>query len=173
MPRSRGLRLGEADGGDLRIGEGHPRHARRSASSAAERAEDHVAGDARLVLAHVREQRAAVAVADRVEPAAVDADGAQLVVDLDGLAGLQPDRLEPEVARRGRRPTATRISSASMVRPSARVAVIGPSEPRRRAAVMATPVTTVDALGGERLGDLLAGERLLPRRAVALRPRRR
>ena len=57
---------------------------------------DDVAGDAGLVLAHVGEQGPAVAVADRVEPAAVDADGAELVVDLDRLAGLQADGLEPE-----------------------------------------------------------------------------
>ena len=62
-------------------------------------AEDHVGGDAALVLAHVREQRAAVDVADRVEP--IVPGHAQLLVDLDVPARLEPDRLEPEVGRRG------------------------------------------------------------------------
>ena len=59
--------------------------------------QDHVGRDARLVLAHVGEQRATVDVADRVEPPAVDAGGAQLIVDRDRLARFEPDRVEPEV----------------------------------------------------------------------------
>ena len=63
---------------------------------------------------------AAVDVTDRVQPPAVDAGGAQLVVDLDRLARLQPDRVEPRSAVLGRRPAATSISSAVNVRPSSR-----------------------------------------------------
>ena len=62
-----------------------------------------VGGKPGLVLAHVREQRAPVDVADRVQPAAVDALGAQLVVDLDLLPGFEPNGLEPDVGR-GRPP---------------------------------------------------------------------
>ena len=36
-------------------------------------------------------------VADRVEPAAGHAGGAELVVDLDRLAGLEPDRVDAEI----------------------------------------------------------------------------
>ena len=63
-------------------------------------AEDVVGREARLVLAHVGEQRAAVDVADRVEP--VVAGDAHVLVDLDRLAGLEADGLEPEVVGRGR-----------------------------------------------------------------------
>ena len=53
----------------------------------------------RLVLAHVREQRAAVGVADRVQPGvAVDAHG---VVDVEVLTGLQADRVQPDLGRGG------------------------------------------------------------------------
>ena len=45
------------------IGERHPRH---DAGGRDVLAEDHIAGDARLVLAHVREQRPAVAVTDGI-----------------------------------------------------------------------------------------------------------
>ena len=90
--------LGEPDRRDLRIGEDHRGHGPVVGPRLDRRAvEDGIGGDARLVLAHVGEEDAAVDVADGVEPAAVDAGGAQLVVDVDRLSRLQPDRLEPEV----------------------------------------------------------------------------
>ena len=63
-------------------------------------AEQVVGGDPRLVLAHVGEERLAVDVADRVEP--VVAGDADVRVDVDRLAGLQADDLEPEVLRQRR-----------------------------------------------------------------------
>ena len=57
-------------------------------------AEDHVRRDARLVLAHVGEQRAAVHVADRVEPVAARACESSTSI---GLPGSRPTRLEADV----------------------------------------------------------------------------
>jgi hypothetical protein len=87
------------DGGDLGLGEDDARRERAVASRVDARvaAEDHVGGDAALVLAHVGEERSTVHVADRVEP--VVAGNAQLLVDLDVPARLEPDGLEPEVGR--------------------------------------------------------------------------
>ena len=62
-------------------------------------AEDAVGGDAALVLAHVGQQRAAVGVADDVEP--VVAGDAQRVVDLDRPPGLDAERLDAEVGGQG------------------------------------------------------------------------
>src|SRR5664280_2377201 len=59
-----------------------------------------------------------------------------------GRPGSRPTVSSPMSAVRGRRPTATRISSALISRSSARVAVTGPSAPSRRTAVSATPVVT-------------------------------
>ena len=97
-----GLGLGEADGGDLRVGEGDPGDDVAAGPVPGVLAEDHVAGDAGLVLAHVGEEREAVAVADGVEPAAADTLGLQPVVDLDRLAGFEADGVEPEVGGVGR-----------------------------------------------------------------------
>ena len=58
-------------------------------------AEDHLADHVRLVLAHVRQQGAAVDVAEREQP--VVAGHAQLVVDLDHLPGRQSDRLQADL----------------------------------------------------------------------------
>ena len=55
-------------GGDLRVGEDHPRRAGPVADRRAVLAEDVIGGDPRLVLAGVRQQRAAVDVTDRVQP---------------------------------------------------------------------------------------------------------
>jgi len=66
-PHRRELRLGEHDGRDgAMVG---PRQRGRTV-------QDRVAGDARLVLAHVGEEVAPVDVADGVEPVAVDTGGA-------------------------------------------------------------------------------------------------
>ena len=108
-PCSRASRLGQPDRADLRVGEHdlrhHPRRRRRRGTcvSVAMRLlvdplrarHDHVGADAGLVLALVGQRHPAVDVADRVEP--VERGGAQGVVDLDGLAGLEPDGVEPDV----------------------------------------------------------------------------
>jgi hypothetical protein len=60
--------------------------------------EDPVRGKARLVLAHVREQRTAVDVADRIQPR--DVGHAHVGVDVDQAAGLEADGFEAEIAGR-------------------------------------------------------------------------
>ena len=128
------LRLGEAHRADLRVGERDARDHVVVGDVARGLAEDHVADEPALVLAHVREQGAAVAVADRVEPVPRDAAARKLVVDLDELAGFEADGVEPEVA--GRRSCArprTRISSPVNSRPSSSVATTAsPSRRTRR-----------------------------------------
>ena len=93
------LRFGQPDGAHLRVGERHPRDAVARNPVPRVLAENDVAGDARLVLAHVSEQRPPVAVADRVQPVTVDSGRAQLVVDLDEVAGLETDGLQTEIRR--------------------------------------------------------------------------
>ena len=111
----------------------------------------------RLVLPHVREQRAAVDVADRVEPVApVDAER---LVGLDVPAGLETDRLQPDVARP--RPPAdrdedlVRLDRRAVVELDADGAV--PGDRRRRRAE-----PDVDAAVAKRRQHLLAREPLLP-----------
>jgi len=58
-------------------------------------AEDATGGHARLVLAHVRQQRPAVDVADGIGPFV--AGHAQPVVDVDRAPRLQADRLQAEL----------------------------------------------------------------------------
>src|SRR5206468_3335307 len=89
------------DGRDLRFREDDARYVRAVGERVELRiaTEDRVGGDPPVVLAHVRQQRAAVDVADRVQP--VGAVHAERLVDLDVAAWLEPDRLEAEVARRG------------------------------------------------------------------------
>ena len=73
-------------------------------------AEDHVGGDAGLVLAHVREQRAAVDVADRVEP--VVAGHAQRARRPRSVVpGSRPTVSRPRSRVAARRPTPTSSSS--------------------------------------------------------------
>ena len=93
------LRAGEgvADGRDLRVGEGHARAEGAVAAQGDLAAEDAVGGDAALVLAHVGQQRAAVGIADDVEP--VVAGDAQRVVDLDRASGLDAEVVDAEVGR--------------------------------------------------------------------------
>jgi hypothetical protein len=122
-------------------------------------AEDRVARDAGLVLAHVRERRAAIDVADRVEPAAVDADGTEAVVDLHRPTRLETDRLQPEVGRGRPAPDADQQLVAR------EFAVV--LEPERDRSVRAgggcrtTLEQDLDPLRFERLFQLLARERLL------------
>ena len=109
------------------------------------------------MLAHVGEQRAAVDVADRVEPR--QARHAQLVVDLDLDACGQADGVESDVA--AVRPAACghqqlvgadRIAAFELERDLA--------VPADGACTRAGPDVDADRL--KRRGDLVAHERLLP-----------
>ncbi len=102
QPCLAGTRKRVADGGDLRLGEDHARG--QVAVGAQDRvlavpAEDVLGRQARLVLAHVREQHASVGVADDIQP--LVAGDPQRRVDRDRLAGLQAKRLHPERVRPG------------------------------------------------------------------------
>ena len=123
-------------------------------------AQDHVGGHPGLVLAGVGEQRAAVHVADGVEP----------VVALrrpsgrrrrSGLPGSRPRLSRPRSSVRGLRPAATISSAASSVSSS--------SEGHVEAAVAARdrhdldPGPELNAVLAQRRGHLLARERLLAR----------
>ena len=156
---ARGL-LRVADGGDLRVGEHDARGLVAVGAVLGGRrvAEDVLDRQARLVLAHVGEQDAAVDVADRVQP--VVAGDLHVLVDVDVAAGrLEPDRVEPELL--GPRVAAERgdellgVDRRAVVHVDAqRVAVL--LDLGRLAAG-----ADVDALLDERVGDLLAGELLL------------
>ena len=103
-----------------------------------------------LVLAHVREQRAAVDVADRVEP--VVARRSAGLVDLDRLARLEPDGLEAEV-----RPSPAPADGDEQLRrrclvPSSSVTVTSPS---RATATARQPVRTSTPGLAQRRLDLL------------------
>ena len=147
----------------VRVGEDHPRRARAVAPWTAGRrllAEDHVGRDARLVLAHVGEQRAAVHVADRVQP--VGRVAPHRVVHLDRLARLEADRVEPDVV--GVEAPADRHEQ--LVGPH-RPAVVeldpSPRRPPRGTAVALVPEPHVHAALAQRLRHVLARERLLAR----------
>ena len=119
-------------------------------------AEDVLARQPRLVLAHVGEQDAAVDVADRVQP--VVAGDLHVLVDLDVVAALQPDALEPELL--GARVTPERGDELLGVHGRAVVHVH-----RERVAVLhdlggLAAGADVDAVLDERVRDLLAGELL-------------
>ena len=132
--------------GSVKITRGDAAPSERSAHLLAE---NRVGGEPRLVLPHVREQRAAVDVADRVEP--VVARHPQRLVDARRAC---PVRARPSRARasvvRGVRPIATSSSSASTVSPSSSSTRTDPfretrsprsrdaRRPRRRAAPSST-----------------------------------
>jgi hypothetical protein len=101
------LRLGEPDRAGLRVGEhdlGHGVVIRRRPQCrpvvglALGAGRDDIPADAALVLAHVRQQRAAVDVADGVQP--VEPLDAQRVVDGDVATGFQADGLNAQVVGR-------------------------------------------------------------------------
>ena len=163
-----------ADGGDLRIREDHARRERPVGDDAHVPAEDRVRGEPALVLAHVREERAAVHVADRVEP----------VVPAASADSRRPRPASPARARSSRargssvlglRPTATSSSAPVAVEPSSIVTVTSPSRatddgaarpcaPRRRASRSAAATS----LGGERL--LAHDQRGAPSSRITLVP---
>ena len=128
-------------------------------------AEDHVGGDPGVVLAHVREQRAAVGVADRVEP--VVPGHAQALVDLDRPAGLEPTASRPSSRVAARRPTPTSSSSPTSSSPDSSSTVTPPlretstaGEPTRTS----TPRSTSDSCTSVDGELLLAAEQ--PRRRL-------
>jgi CheY-like chemotaxis protein len=93
-----GQRLSErvADARDLGLGERHPRRELAVPHGVGLAVHDRRTGDLRLVLGGLREERPAVDVADRVEPARVVGDS-HPVIDGDRLTGGEADRIEPEV----------------------------------------------------------------------------
>ena len=132
----------DATCGSVKITRGEPGR-RRRASQRRVLAEHVVARDRRLVLRHVGERRAAVEVADHVEP--VVAGDAAVRVDLDVAVGLEADRSPARGPRpAGARPTATSSSSAVTSLPSSSVTVTVPPVARDRARLLAG--ADVDAL---------------------------
>src|SRR5215472_11948909 len=119
---------GTADGAHLRVGERHPGH---DVGSGHVSAEDRRSGDAAVVLAHVSERGESVAVTDRIQPSARDADRPQRGVHGDRTSGRQPGMLQAETGGGG--PAAHRDQDL----------VACELLPARRAAVIRTPVTTV------------------------------
>src|SRR5581483_1630024 len=88
----------------LRIGERHPGNDVAAGAVDGVATEDDVAGDAGLVLAHVGQQRQAVAVTGGVQPPAGNTPGPEPLIDRDRPARLEPDHLQPD--RGGVRPAA-------------------------------------------------------------------
>ncbi len=148
-----------ADCRDLGIGEDHPRRQRPvgGLADALVAAEDVRGRDSGLVLAHVGEQGAAVDVADRVEPVlAADPHG---VVDLDQAARLERDRLQPEVVRvrtPADRDEELGAGDAVPVGQLERDGALATADLDRFGAR-----AHVDSRLAQRVGDQLAGERLL------------
>ena len=149
IPSSSAAAERPADRGDLRVGEHHPRRAGLVRGRRDVLAEDRVGADPRLVLAHVGEQRAAVDVADRVQP--LRAADAQPVVDLEVAARLDPGGLEPELGRPRPAPDRDQELVAAQL--------LAALEPQRH-------LTALAARGGDRLD---AGADLDPGRARARR----
>ena len=155
---------GDPDGGDLRVGEddaraGGPVGAVLGRGALAEHV---VGGDAGLVLAHVRQQRAAVYVADGVEPLVLG--GAAVLVDLDGLARLEAEVLEALRARLAADRDQQLLAAGGL-------AVVGLDDRHARLAVHPDRLAAradVDAELAQGLGHLLAGEGLLARDEPAL-----
>ena len=152
-----------AGGGDLGVGEGDARRADALRDRLGRAPEQVLGGDPGLVLAHVGEERAAVDVADRVEPLA--AADPQPVVGLEEavLVGLDAGGLEAEVGGVGhaadrdqdlRRLDLARRRSSSTTTPGAagrdRVDLGRRCGRRRRSARAATSATSSPANGSSR-----------------------
>ncbi len=102
---------GQTDGGDLRLREDHLGRAGavggrgvRAPALGVQRArlgagDDRRAGDPRLVLALMGEQRPVVDVPGGVQPRAVDAEHGAAVVHVEPVAGVQTDLLQADVGR--------------------------------------------------------------------------
>src|SRR5918994_1384063 len=126
-------------------------------------AEDDVGTQAPLVLAHVGEQGPAVAVAHGVEPVAVGAPHAQLVVDVEESASRvgEADPVQPEVARARAAPDRDEDlvgGELAAVPQRGHDRAVGPVTPRRG---HEGADDDRDALGFEGGAHLLARERLL------------
>src|SRR5215210_7583044 len=154
------------DGGDLRVGEDDARRLAAVGALLGRRgiAEDVLAREPRLVLAHVGVERAAVDVADRVEP--VVAGHLHVLVDLDVLTRLEADRVEAELA--GVRAAAERGDELAALDGGAVVELDADGVARVRDLRRLAARADVDPQRGERVADLLAGEHLLRRQHVAL-----
>ena len=98
-------RFGQADGCDLRIGEDDGGDRLVVGPIFDILAENCPNGDSCLVLAHVRECREAVGVADCVEPGTRNRRDAQAGVDGDGFRWREPEQLK--VQRLGSRPSSS------------------------------------------------------------------
>src|SRR5512133_2986899 len=156
-----GLGLGGPDGADLRVGEGDPGHHAVVGQVGGVAAQDGVAGHPPLVLAHVGQGGEPVAVADGVQPAAVDPLGPQPAVDPDRPVPGQPDRVQADVAGAGAAAGGDQHLVADHL-----VAVAQGHRDRPAGPVAADrgdlgPGAHGDALGLEGVLDLAAGERLL------------
>src|SRR3954451_24756019 len=146
----------EANGPDLGIGEDHTRRLRPVRAELDRPAEDRVGGQPALILAHGREQHAAVDVADRIEP--VVTGNTEIVVDREWAAGLDPDRLEADA----RSPMPASECRKHLVRLERRTVVeLYCDRARPRHPHHLTLEADVDATFLEAFEHLSAGERLL------------
>jgi len=154
------LRLCQPDRAHLRVGEGDARHRLGAGAVAGVLPENLVGRDPSLVLAHVRERRQPVAVADREQPGSVHAGHPQGVVDVDGAGGLHPHAVEAEQLSLD--PATGRDQQLVGVVRGAALDVHG-GRPAVRAAHLGYLGSDdhVDALILEGAADLVAGERLL------------
>ena len=172
------LGRGETDRRHLRVAERHLRHHVVVGQVAVPRPvegtslgprPDHRPADAGLVLAHVREQRPPVEVADGVQPV-VPGDG-EVVVHRHEVRGSATSPSSPRSSDAGTRPAATTTSATTSVWPSddqfdraavhAPLAGVGrrlPADPFQR-----RPEPHVDAQLAEPVGDQRARERLVLR----------
>ena len=142
-PRSRACGVGEPDGADLRVGEGDPGDdvggwpGRRRPGRGSRRRRCGP-GTSPMWVSSARPLQSPTAYS---QPPATPAARSRSSTSI-GRPGSSPTGLEAEVAVFGRRPTATRISSASTTRAVVEVARTGPSPAGRSTAVIRTPVMT-------------------------------
>ena len=146
-----------ADCRDLRLGKDHARRTGAVVADLHVLAEDPVGGDPALVLAHVRQEIAAVHVADRIQPLVLGR--LQRLADLDRLPRLEADRLDPEL--RGPRAAADGDEQLVASQAVARLE-LEPHLPVPRRGDGLDADAHVDPAIDERGVDELCGERLLP-----------
>ena len=153
-------------GRDLRIGEHDARRAHAVDGDPFVAAGDVVGGQARVVLAHVRERSAAVHVPDRVEPRMVRNLERRIGVDVLARRRARPCRGRVPVG--GLRPTTTSSSSPSAVSPPESDTTTRPFSRATRSAFASirrsTPASTIAAA--------TCGRRRAPRARARSRPLR-
>ena len=160
LPR---LALGQPDRAHLGVGEGDPGNHVLIGHVADVTSGDDIADESSLVLAHVGQQGTAIAVPHRVEPPAGHTDSAELLIDVDEPAGLEPDGLQ---AQRRRRRTPSH-GDQDLV--GLDVAAVGEGRDHRTIGAIAPrggqgdTGDDGDALGCEGSRKLVTGEGLLPR----------